>query len=98
MPINSPDRNQWKPDRGQLRVDANECKGCALCVNACPLGVIAMSDALNHYGYRTATYSGHGCTGCGVCYMVCPEPGAITVLHLVAHAAVSQGATSCAST
>jgi NAD-dependent dihydropyrimidine dehydrogenase PreA subunit len=71
-----------KQDRGKLRVDENECKGCGLCVEACPPKVIAMSEGLNHFGYRTATYAGAGCTGCGICFMVCPEPGAITVLRL----------------
>jgi NAD-dependent dihydropyrimidine dehydrogenase PreA subunit len=60
-----------------------ECKGCGLCVEACPPKVIAMSERLNHYGYRTATYAGAGCTGCGICFLVCPEPGAITVLRSV---------------
>lgn len=69
--------------RGQLRVKAEECKGCGLCVEACPPKVIALSEGMNHYGYRTAIYAGAGCTGCGVCFMVCPEPGAITVLRAV---------------
>ena len=71
-----------KPDRGKLRVDVEECKGCGLCVEACPPKVIYLSEKLNHYGYRTATYAGKGCTGCGICFMACPEPGAITVLRL----------------
>jgi 2-oxoglutarate ferredoxin oxidoreductase subunit delta len=69
-----------KYDRGLIRVDANECKGCGLCIEACPPRVIELSERLNHYGYRTATYTGLGCTGCGICFLVCPEPGAITVL------------------
>ncbi len=72
-----------KRDRGQLRIDQQECKGCGLCVEACPPKVIAMSEGLNHYGYQTALYAGTGCTGCGICFMVCPEPGAITVYRLV---------------
>jgi NAD-dependent dihydropyrimidine dehydrogenase PreA subunit len=72
-----------KPDRGQLRVDEEECKGCGLCIEACPPKVISLSERLNHYGYRTAFYRGNGCTACGICFMVCPEPGAITVLRLV---------------
>jgi 2-oxoglutarate ferredoxin oxidoreductase subunit delta len=72
-----------KRDRGKLRIDVDECKGCGLCVEACPPRVIGMSDRLNHYGYRTAVYAGRGCTGCGICFMVCPEPGAITVLRAV---------------
>ena len=94
-----------KQDRGQLRVDVDECKGCGLCVEACPPKLIALSERLNHYGYRTAVYAGAGCTGCGICFMVCPEPGAITVLKL-AHPPVNTGhaidtgivgASSCAS-
>lgn len=72
-----------KPDRGQLRIDGDECKGCGLCIEACPPKAISMSERLNHYGYRTAVYAGAGCTGCGICFMICPEPGAITVLRLV---------------
>ncbi len=68
-----------KRDRGSLRIDIDECKGCGLCVEACPPKVIGMSEHLNHYGYRTALYAGAGCTGCGICFMACPEPGAITV-------------------
>ncbi len=93
-----------KQDRGLLRIDGNECKGCGLCVEACPPKVISLSDRLNQYGYRTALYAGHGCTGCGICFMACPEPGAITVLRALKAAAVAlsvgtdaKGATECAS-
>jgi 2-oxoglutarate ferredoxin oxidoreductase subunit delta len=71
-----------KKDRGLLRIDVDECKGCGLCIEACPPKVIGMSEHLNHYGYRTAMYAGAGCTGCGICFMACPEPGAITVMRL----------------
>lgn len=91
-----------KRDRGILKVDISECKGCGLCIDACPPKVISLSEGLNHYGYRTATYAGKGCTGCGICFMVCPEPGAITVYKLVTNpAAVSgesaKGASACTS-
>ncbi len=77
------DKPGQKQDRGRLCIDGEECKGCGLCIEACPPRVIAMSEPLNHYGYRTAIYAGAGCTGCGVCFMACPEPGAITVYRLV---------------
>jgi 2-oxoglutarate ferredoxin oxidoreductase subunit delta len=93
-----------KRDRGLLRVDANECKGCGLCVEACPPKVIHLSEGLNHYGYRTASYAGAGCTGCGICFMACPEPGAITVLRLLSRMGAGlglhgdiEGAIECAS-
>ena len=72
-----------KRDRGLLEIDVDECKGCALCVEACPPRVIRLSEHLNHSGYRTALYAGAGCTGCAICFMVCPEPGAITVFRVV---------------
>ncbi|MGA7858467.1 MAG: 4Fe-4S dicluster domain-containing protein [Terracidiphilus sp.] len=75
-----------KHDRGMVRVDVDECKGCGLCVEACPPRVLALSERLNHSGYRTAMYAGAGCTGCGICFMACPEPGAITVLRAMRHA------------
>ncbi len=71
-----------KRDRGKLQIDTDECKGCGLCIEACPPKVIHLTDHLNPYGYRTAAYAGAGCTGCGICFWVCPEPGAITVLRL----------------
>jgi len=71
-----------KQDRGSIHVETSECKGCGLCIEACPPKVISLSERLNHYGYRTATYAGSGCTGCGICFFACPEPGAITVLRL----------------
>ena len=72
-----------KQDRGRLQIDEEECKGCGLCIEACPPKVISLSERLNHFGYRTALYAGSGCTACGICFMACPEPGAITVLRLV---------------
>jgi NAD-dependent dihydropyrimidine dehydrogenase PreA subunit len=80
--------NSGKRDRGLLRVDGNECKGCGLCIEACPSKAIHLSDELNPHGYRTATYNGAGCTGCGICFFACPEPGAITVLRLRRRAAI----------
>jgi 2-oxoglutarate ferredoxin oxidoreductase subunit delta len=83
MDIVKRDQNSSKNSRGLLQIDIDECKGCGLCIEACPPKVISMSEALNHYGYRTAVYAGAGCTACGICFMACPEPGAITVLRAV---------------
>jgi NAD-dependent dihydropyrimidine dehydrogenase PreA subunit len=64
-----------------VRLDSNECKGCGLCVEACPPKVLYLSGRLNPFGYHAAGYLGSKCTGCGICFYVCPEPGAITVLR-----------------
>ena len=73
-----------KPDRGSVNLNSEECKGCGLCVEACPPKVLRLSAGLNRYGYHPAEYPGSGCTGCGICYFACPEPGGIAVLRLAA--------------
>jgi NAD-dependent dihydropyrimidine dehydrogenase PreA subunit len=69
-------------DRGSIELNPQECKGCGLCVEACPPKLLQLASFLNPYGYHPATYVGNGCTGCGICFFVCPEPGAIVVLRL----------------
>jgi 2-oxoglutarate ferredoxin oxidoreductase subunit delta len=68
-----------KPDKGAIATNAEECKGCGLCVEACTPGVLRLAEHLNRYGYHPAIYIGHGCTACGLCFYVCPEPGGIRV-------------------
>ncbi|MBI3683292.1 MAG: 4Fe-4S dicluster domain-containing protein [Acidobacteria bacterium] len=69
---------------GNLIVSIEECKGCGLCVEACPPKVLHLTQQLNHCGYHTVEYTGQGCTGCGICFYVCPEPGALAVYRLAA--------------
>jgi NAD-dependent dihydropyrimidine dehydrogenase PreA subunit len=75
-------RVEEKMDRGKVEILEEECKGCGLCVTACPIQVIKLTDRLNGHGYHPAMYLGEGCTGCGICFYACPEPGAITVYVL----------------
>jgi len=72
-----------KVDRGRLEIHLDECKGCGLCIEACPVKVIEFSETIiNKQGYHPAQYKGSGCTGCGTCFYACPEPGAVTVYRL----------------
>ncbi len=68
-----------KFERGDVQIAVHLCKGCSLCIAACPPGVLLQGDFLNRQGYYAISYTGSGCTGCGICFYVCPEPGAITV-------------------
>jgi 2-oxoglutarate ferredoxin oxidoreductase subunit delta len=82
-----------KADRGLIDIREDECKGCGLCVLACPPEVITLTDRINSRGYHPASYGGSGCTGCGICFYACPEPGAITVFTVPsAHPAARAGA------
>ncbi len=68
-----------KTDRGQVEIAEEECKGCGLCIEACPPHVLKLSERFNFRGYHPAMYLGAGCTGCGICFFACPEPGAVRV-------------------
>ncbi|MBI4160914.1 MAG: 4Fe-4S dicluster domain-containing protein [Acidobacteria bacterium] len=72
-----------KPDRGRVTIREHLCKGCGLCVEACPPKVIRLGGGLNRLGYHAAEYLGSGCTGCGICFYRCPEPGTLTVYRRV---------------
>lgn len=58
--------------RGTVVIDAERCKGCELCVPACPPGVLRMSTVRNESGYLIPELL-EGCTGCNACLMVCPD-------------------------
>lgn len=68
-----------KRDRGLVVIAEEICKGCGLCVEACPVDVLKLANQLNLHGYHPARYTGTGCTACAICFYICPEPGAITV-------------------
>jgi NAD-dependent dihydropyrimidine dehydrogenase PreA subunit len=85
-----------RADRGLVEVDTEECKGCGLCVEACPPRVLRLSGELNCYGVHFAEYLGAGCTGCGICFYVCPEPGALTVYRVAAQKTAAEEETAAA--
>lgn len=66
--------------KGAIVVDTDRCKGCSLCVVACPKNVITLSEkAVNVHGYRYAQAANpDDCIGCASCGIVCPD-GCITV-------------------
>ncbi len=67
------------PVRGTIKVDELYCKGCELCVAACPQHVMTLAmDRLTAKGYHPVQLSAEGCTGCAICALVCPE-ASITV-------------------
>jgi 2-oxoglutarate ferredoxin oxidoreductase subunit delta len=70
--------------RGKVTIDTQECKGCGVCVDACPPKCLMLLPELNSYGVHPAHYTGEKCSGCGICFYVCPEPGAITVYRMIA--------------
>ena len=68
--------------KGDITIDIEKCKGCEICVDACPEDVIAMSKEVNQKGYLYAVKIEDGCTGCTSCALVCPD-AVITVFREV---------------
>lgn len=58
-----------------LRIDQGRCKGCELCVRACPHDVLAIDPAVvNPLGYHPIRLTDpDGCTSCVLCVRVCPD-------------------------
>ena len=57
--------------KGAIVVDTERCKGCNLCVVACPLNVISLAKEVNVKGYNYARQVlEHTCNGCSSCATV----------------------------
>ena len=68
--------------KGAIVVDTERCKGCNLCVVACPLHVIALTKEVNVKGYNYAhQILEDTCNGCASCAQVCPD-GCISVFKV----------------
>ncbi len=61
--------------KGRILIDEDRCKGCSLCVPACPQDMLQMSETrFNAKGYRPVEeIDPEDCTGCGICAIVCPD-------------------------
>ena len=60
--------------KGTVVVDAERCKGCELCVVACPMKVLALSGEVNGKGYRYVMMAHpDSCIGCASCGIICPD-------------------------
>lgn len=57
-----------------VTVDKNHCKGCELCVRACPQKILKMSDEITVRGYFYAQVADPSrCIGCMICAITCPD-------------------------
>jgi 2-oxoglutarate ferredoxin oxidoreductase subunit delta len=67
--------------KGTVEIAKEICKGCELCIVACPQESLHLSRQINLRGYRFAELKDDNCTGCLNCALVCPD-SAITVYRM----------------
>ena len=60
--------------KGRIIIDGERCKGCGLCIWACPKGHIKLAEQGDHRGIRIACFDeALACTGCTFCAIICPD-------------------------
>ena len=59
----------------KVTFNADLCKGCRLCIEACPKKIIALDeDCLNANGFHPAAVKEmEKCLGCAMCATMCPD-------------------------
>jgi 2-oxoglutarate ferredoxin oxidoreductase subunit delta len=64
-------------NKGRIKINSEQCKGCYLCISVCPKQIIGVSETLNHQGYypakSTDKMDAPKCTGCAMCATMCPD-------------------------
>jgi 2-oxoglutarate ferredoxin oxidoreductase subunit delta len=60
--------------KGTVVIDTDRCKGCDLCIVACPSGVLILGKEVNSKGYNySQVVDEDKCIGCANCGYVCPD-------------------------
>ncbi len=59
----------------QFFIDEERCKGCGLCVRACPKKIVQLAKTkLNSKGYHPAQITDiSACVACAACARTCPD-------------------------
>ncbi len=62
-------------DLVRVTIKEEVCKGCGLCIRACPKKIIELSKTkINAKGYRPAEVTDmEACIGCTSCARTCPD-------------------------
>lgn len=68
------DLDKVRVPRGRVYIIEDRCKGCELCVEYCPRGVLRLSHEFNVKGYHPPEVVDESlCVNCHFCEVICPE-------------------------
>ncbi len=70
------DIDQVTIPRGQVYLIPERCKGCQMCIEFCPQGVLRISPEANLKGYHypeVIPEKESACVHCEFCTLICPE-------------------------
>jgi 2-oxoglutarate ferredoxin oxidoreductase subunit delta len=60
--------------RGKPEINSERCKGCGLCVKACPEDILELAKSFNKQGHHYAVcIHPDRCTACMFCAIICPD-------------------------
>lgn len=58
----------------KVTFNEDRCKGCEMCVVACPKKIVIIADRLNAKGFKPAeVLEQDKCIGCAFCATMCPD-------------------------
>ncbi|MBN1825337.1 MAG: ferredoxin family protein [Candidatus Eisenbacteria bacterium] len=68
------DKDRVAVRHGSIHILEERCKGCAYCVEHCPLDVLRLSTRFNLKGYHPPEVAREEtCVACHLCEVLCPE-------------------------
>ena len=75
IPKNVTEHNRRTSHMAKWTASAENCKGCGLCVDACPKKILMIDpQEINHKGHSPVKMTEEArCTGCGFCATMCPD-------------------------
>jgi 2-oxoglutarate ferredoxin oxidoreductase subunit delta len=60
--------------KGKPLIDQERCKGCMLCISACPKKILKMSNNINKQGSGyPECFDESKCIACTFCAIICPD-------------------------